>query len=462
MLTRQPLSFFILFTPSSSLHHDAIAALAREKPEEFQHFISSFPDTMFPGDIKKAFETSLDSFRSVTATSPADTNEKIKGKAASSSWTFPARPSFPILQAQVPHSRTLSVPSTVYILHTLAHVELNAVEMYLDTIVRFSARCHPVLEPDTSHNISTSSLLFSRSIVNPFLIQDDFVDLGPEFDRDMISIVEDEARHFNLVAERLLELSGNEMAGNMPTNDEKTKVPTNSEPSSTDFRYGCIPATTLLWQLGVNTRSSLPERLAVIPLSQEARGLDAAPRFEAKIISSGDSKSAQVVAIIGHEEKRHVHLGLKWFAASLEPFIDFSDESNSEQNNHENERRPNGENMTITDPANNRQKGKNDCILSVDWTPYWGAAELQAMDIDPYILVNKYGQKGSFQIGEKWKELVSPHFPDGMFPPFNVIARSASGIPSNWYIPLCSSRVPISYVTPHTHLGIKKKPDFKQ
>lgn len=334
--------------------------------------------------------------------------------------------------------------------------------MYLDTIVRFSARCHPTLTPHTSHTISTPSLLLPPRTATPFLVQDDFVDLGPEFDRDMISIVEDEARHFRLVAERLLDISMNEMTQNMSTRDENSQFLANNKSNSTDFRYGCIPATTLLWQLGVNTRSSLPERLAVIPLSQEARGLDAAPRFEAKIISSGDPKSAEVVATIGHEEKRHVHLGLKWFAASLEPFMDFNDEINLEETSHEIEKISYGEKKAISDPENSTQKQKDDDIINVDWTPYWGAAELQAMDIDPYILVNKYGQKASFQIGEKWRELVSPHFPDGMFPPFNTIARSASGIPPDWYIPLSSSRVPISYVTPHTRSGIKKKSTSKQ
>lgn len=81
-----------------------------------------------------------------------------------------------------------------------------------------------------------------------------------------------------------------------------------------DYRYGCIPGVAALWQLGVATRASLLARLAVIPLSQEARGLDATPRFMDKLGSLGDAPSAALVDAIGKEEERHVALGLRWLA----------------------------------------------------------------------------------------------------------------------------------------------------
>ena len=50
-------------------------------------------------------------------------------------------------------------------------------------------------------------------------------------------------------------------------------------------------------------------RLAVIPLSQEARGLDAGPRLVERLVGAGDKTAAAIVARISEEETAHVAVG---------------------------------------------------------------------------------------------------------------------------------------------------------
>ena len=57
----------------------------------------------------------------------------------------------------------------------------------------------------------------------------------------------------------------------------------------------------------------LAARLALVPLVQEARGLDAGPRYIERFMSSNDKPSAAITRVIVEEEERHVQLGVKWF-----------------------------------------------------------------------------------------------------------------------------------------------------
>ena len=54
-------------------------------------------------------------------------------------------------------------------------------------------------------------------------------------------------------------------------------------------------------------------RLAVVPMSQEARGLDAGPRLAARLCGLGDNRSAAIVRRIAGEERAHVAVGVAWF-----------------------------------------------------------------------------------------------------------------------------------------------------
>lgn len=144
-----------------------------------------------------------------------------------------------------------SIP--VVMLHALAHIELGAIDNYWDTLVRFDPEVHAL----------------------PRAFYDDF-----------LTVASDEARHFRMVDDRLREL---------------------------DARYGCLPATRALLEHASNTAADLAARIAVVPLVQEARGLDSGDRLVHKLQSIGDRASAAVVKQIVWEERSHVRCGIKWF-----------------------------------------------------------------------------------------------------------------------------------------------------
>jgi uncharacterized ferritin-like protein (DUF455 family) len=137
------------------------------------------------------------------------------------------------------------------LLHSLAHIELNAVDMTWDLVGRF-------------HDADVPRAFF-----------DDWVQVGVE-----------EARHFSMVSAHLATFGG---------------------------RYGDLPAHDGLWQAAQATEGSLLARIAVVPLVLEARGLDVSPSMIERLIAAGDQASADVIAVIYRDEKRHVAFGAKWF-----------------------------------------------------------------------------------------------------------------------------------------------------
>lgn len=165
----------------------------------------------------------------------------------------PGRPSRPELLAprDMPRRSATGERGRIALLHSLAHIELNAVDMTWDLIGRFSAEPVP------------------RSFF------DDWVQVGHE-----------EAEHFVLVCERLAELGA---------------------------AYGDLPAHDGLWQAAQATGHSLLARVAVVPLVLEARGLDVSPAMIANFEAAGDQASAAVLGVIYRDEKRHVAFGAKWF-----------------------------------------------------------------------------------------------------------------------------------------------------
>ncbi|OQR84144.1 hypothetical protein ACHHYP_13838, partial [Achlya hypogyna] len=170
---------------------------------------------------------------------------------------YPARGPRPVLYdpKDMPSDKAFPIP--ISILHNLAHIELGAIDNYWDTVVRF--------EPTPAHG----------DYKLPRAFYDDFA-----------TVACDEARHFRLVEDRLRELGSG---------------------------YGALPAHRALLEHAANTRDALAARLAVIPLVQEARGLDAGPRLVHRLKSIGDPASAAVVAQIVFEERGHVARGIEWF-----------------------------------------------------------------------------------------------------------------------------------------------------
>ncbi|CAK8536352.1 unnamed protein product [Lathyrus sativus] len=167
----------------------------------------------------------------------------------------PARPEKPILVSprEIPAPKNSGLPLNAYLLHNLAHVELNAIDLAWDTVVRFSPY---------------SDLL------------------GEGFFADFAHVADDESRHFSWCSQRLAELG---------------------------FKYGDMPAHNLLWRECEKSSDNVAARLAVIPLVQEARGLDAGPRLVQKLVGFGDNRTSKIVARIAEEEVAHVAVGLCWF-----------------------------------------------------------------------------------------------------------------------------------------------------
>jgi uncharacterized ferritin-like protein (DUF455 family) len=173
---------------------------------------------------------------------------------------YPARPVPPELVDSMPGHKKLGVPLAIYIMHSLAHIELTAVEMYFDSIVRFA------MSPQYEW-------------------------IPREFYDDFISVIDDERRHFGMASQRLVELESS---------------------------YGALPVHKALWQNGVETRHDLAARLAVVPLVAEARGIDAGPRFVTQLTSVADPKSAAIMQTIVDDELGHVAAGMKWFCKLAE------------------------------------------------------------------------------------------------------------------------------------------------
>ncbi len=166
----------------------------------------------------------------------------------------PARPDQPALRPpnEVPRRRiNTAVRGRVALLHALAHIELNAIDLAWDIIARFA---------------------------NP--------ELPRQFFADWVLVASEEAKHFVLLAERLTEL---------------------------DAAYGDLPAHDGLWESALATRHDLAARLAVVPLVLEARGLDVTPAMIAKLRKAGDNASADILDIIYRDEIGHVRVGRRWF-----------------------------------------------------------------------------------------------------------------------------------------------------
>ncbi len=168
----------------------------------------------------------------------------------------PARPARPELKAprDMPKRRQGRGPAArVALLHAIAHIELNAIDLAWDLAGRFAGAGLP------------------RAFF------DDWVRVGDE-----------EARHFSLLAGRLADFGA---------------------------AYGDLPAHDGLWQAAEETAHDLLARLAVVPLVLEARGLDVTPAMIARLRAFGDGDSADVLDVIYRDEIGHVAAGKRWFDA---------------------------------------------------------------------------------------------------------------------------------------------------
>jgi uncharacterized ferritin-like protein (DUF455 family) len=165
----------------------------------------------------------------------------------------PARPEKPDLldPRDVPRRRTGSPTGRIALLHAVAHIELNAIDLHWDIIARFTDTTMP---------------------------------LG--FYDDWVTAADDESKHFNLLCDCLEALGSH---------------------------YGAMPAHAFMWQAAEDTAGDLLGRLAVVPMVLEARGLDVTPGMIGLFKQAKETQALAALETIYAEEVAHVAYGSKWF-----------------------------------------------------------------------------------------------------------------------------------------------------
>ncbi len=135
------------------------------------------------------------------------------------------------------------------LIHALAHIEFNAINLALDIVWRFAG-------------------------------------MPEAFYRDWMRVAAEESIHFGMLSRHLEGLG---------------------------YRYGDFPAHDGLWEMAMRTQDDLLARLALVPRTLEARGLDASPLIRHKLASAGDKVGAGLLDIILRDEIGHVAIGNRWF-----------------------------------------------------------------------------------------------------------------------------------------------------
>ncbi len=165
----------------------------------------------------------------------------------------PARPEKPelLMPRYMPKRRKIDVKKNmVALLHAVAHIEFNAINLAWDIVARFGSQ------------------------------------MPREFTDDWVRVADDEGRHYDLLIARL---------------------------ASYGATYGDRAAHDGLWQAARDTAHDLKARLAIVPMVLEARGLDVTPAMIDRFQKAGDPDSARSLKLIYDEEISHVFAGQKWF-----------------------------------------------------------------------------------------------------------------------------------------------------
>jgi uncharacterized ferritin-like protein (DUF455 family) len=165
----------------------------------------------------------------------------------------PARPPRPELLSprDVPRRRPGSPAGRIALLHAVAHIELNAVDLHWDMVARFTDTPMPV-----------------------------------GFYDDWVKAADEESNHFRLICDCLTAMGSH---------------------------YGALPAHAGMWRAAEDTATDLMGRLAVVPMVLEARGLDVTPGMIAVFRKAGDAQTQAALETIYAEEVAHVAYGSKWF-----------------------------------------------------------------------------------------------------------------------------------------------------
>ena len=163
----------------------------------------------------------------------------------------PGQPEKPELipPQQVPRRRTDTLAGRAALVHALAHIEFNAINLALDAAHRFAG-------------------------------------MPPAYYADWLLVADEEAQHFELLKTHLATLG---------------------------YAYGDFPAHNGLWDMALKTAHDPLVRMALVPRVLEARGLDATPLIVDKLKAVKDTRMVEILAVIERDEIGHVAIGSRWF-----------------------------------------------------------------------------------------------------------------------------------------------------
>jgi len=164
---------------------------------------------------------------------------------------IPGHPAKPELVSPltVKHRAMNTPDGRAAMIHALIHIEFNAINLALDALWRFP-------------------------------------NLPRAYYADWLKVAAEEALHFTLLTEHL---------------------------QTQNFSYGDFPAHNGLWDMAVRTQHDALTRMALLPRTMEARGLDVVPGMSAKLVQAGDKQIAPILDIILRDEIGHVAIGNRWF-----------------------------------------------------------------------------------------------------------------------------------------------------
>jgi uncharacterized ferritin-like protein (DUF455 family) len=168
--------------------------------------------------------------------------------------------------SRVPRRAAASPAGRAALLHAIAHIEFNAINLALDAVARFA-------------------------------------ELPDAYYRDWWRVAAEEALHFELLVGHLATLG---------------------------FSYGDFPAHDGLWEAARKTADDCLARMALVPRVLEARGLDVTPGMRARLAAAGDAQAAAILDVILRDEIGHVAVGNFWFrhlcaARDLDPIPAFAE-----------------------------------------------------------------------------------------------------------------------------------------
>jgi uncharacterized ferritin-like protein (DUF455 family) len=180
-----------------------------------------------------------------------DTQTRISQPSDTALPGRPARPSL-VPAMSVPHRSPFTPEGLAALVHSIAHIEFNAINLALDAVWRFSG-------------------------------------MPLDFYADWLRVADEEAHHFGLLQAEL---------------------------QSMGYTYGDFDAHDGLWSMCVKTQDDITARMALVPRTLEARGLDATPLIQAKLRKVGTPAALRTVAVLDvilREEIGHVAIGNHWY-----------------------------------------------------------------------------------------------------------------------------------------------------